>query len=141
MESILVPVGFYHLGIALVKDLEFLAFSDISYQKVVISHPYIAVAGCKKGKYTLSCCLDRKLVDGEAIRGLVHPRQSTFCSYPDAIVMVFCHAADVVAWENSWRLGVIVKGLEEVSVITFDAIVGSYPDQSLLVNEDALLFL
>ena len=44
----------YHLSVAFVKVLEFLAFSDVSYQYVVVSHPYISVAGGEKWKHTLS---------------------------------------------------------------------------------------
>jgi len=123
IEAVLFAVGIYHLGVALMVEFEFLVFSGVSHQEVVVSHPHVAIAGGEKRKHALACCLDGQLVDSKALCGFVHSRQSSFCSYPNAIVVIFRHAAYAVAWEHSWRLGVIAIGLEEIAVVGLDAIV------------------
>lgn len=59
----------------------------------------------------------RQVVGGELTSLLVHAHESISGSYPEHVIISFCHAEHIVAWQNVGCCGIASVVLETIAIV------------------------
>lgn len=59
----------------------------------------------------------RQVVGGKLASLLVHAHKSISGSYPEHVIITFCHAEHIVAWQDVGRRGIASVVLEAVAIV------------------------
>ena len=132
-------IGFDDGGIERGIEEELFSLWEITSHSTICSYPYSSIMRGEQGVDD-AVVGAWQIMGGKFARLLIHAYESISCSYPQYIIVAFCHAEHIVAWQDIRSCGIATITLEAIAVIRLDACVGPYPNQSLLVDEQAVLF-
>ena len=89
---------------------------QVASHTAICAYPYLAIVGSEEAVDD-ALVGARQVVGGEFACLLVHAHESISCSYPEHVIIAFCHAEHIVAWQNVGCRGIAPVVLETIAIV------------------------